>query len=143
MPNALVPELSVTDCQVSVRFYCDVLGFAQLYARPEEGFAYLHLHGAELMLDQIGVGRDFDPGLAAGGAKLGFGLNLQIVVPAVAPLLERLARAGITPHLAPEDRWYRRNAEEVGVRQFIVADPDGYLLRFQQDLGSRPARLTP
>jgi catechol 2,3-dioxygenase-like lactoylglutathione lyase family enzyme len=26
-----------------------------------------------------------------------------------------------------------------GNRQFVVADPDGYLLRFFQDLGERPA----
>ncbi|HEY0476960.1 MAG TPA: hypothetical protein VGD37_05520 [Kofleriaceae bacterium] len=36
-----------------------------------------------------------------------------------------------------EERWYRRNDHEVGNRQFVVADPDGYLLRFFGDLGQR------
>jgi hypothetical protein len=27
----------------------------------------------------------------------------------------------------------------VGNRQFVVADPDGYLLRFHEALGTRPA----
>jgi len=32
---------------------------------------------------------------------------------------------------------------EAGNRQFIVADPDGYLLRFFSDVGRRPvARLS-
>ena len=51
-----------------------------------------------------------------------------------------LAEAG-TPLFSPlETRWYRVGAEEAGVRQLVVADPDGYLLRFQSSLGRRPAR---
>jgi lactoylglutathione lyase len=38
-----------------------------------------------------------------------------------------------------EERWYRRGDVLLGQRQFVVQDPDGYLLRFCQDLGSRPA----
>ena len=37
-----------------------------------------------------------------------------------------------------EERWYRREDEELGNRQFVVADPDGYLLRFFTNLGTRP-----
>jgi hypothetical protein len=37
-----------------------------------------------------------------------------------------------------EDKWYRSNDFEIGQRQFIVMDPDGYLLRFAQRLGQRP-----
>jgi hypothetical protein len=40
--------------------------------------------------------------------------------------------------LALEDKWYRQNNRMVGNRQFIVQDPDGYLLRFFQDLGRSP-----
>jgi hypothetical protein len=36
-----------------------------------------------------------------------------------------------------EEKWYRMNDSKVGNRQFIVLDPDGYLLRFVQDLGER------
>jgi hypothetical protein len=39
-----------------------------------------------------------------------------------------------------EDRWYDRDSLSFGNRQFVVQDPDGYLLRFFQDLGSRPAQ---
>ena len=37
-----------------------------------------------------------------------------------------------------EERWYRRDNTEIGTRQFIVQDPDGYLLRLHHDLGIRP-----
>ena len=138
--NALVPELSVRDCAASLRFYRDLLGFAVRYQRPEEGFAYLALGEAELMLDQIGEGRDFDPALAAERGPLGRGVNLQIRVPALAPILAALGRRRLPPLLGPEERWYRRDAIETGQRQIVVADPDGYLLRFCEDLGTRPFR---
>lgn len=37
----LVPELDVIDLEASLRFWCEVLGFAVVYDRPERGFAYL------------------------------------------------------------------------------------------------------
>jgi hypothetical protein len=36
-----------------------------------------------------------------------------------------------------EEKWYRANDVELGNRQFIILDPDGYMLRFFQDLGER------
>lgn len=134
---AITPELSVTDCRASLRFYCDLLGFRLDYARPEDGFAFLRLGDAALMLDQLGTGRDFDPGLRSQDRPFGRGVNLQIEVAATAPLLAALTAAGHPLHLPPEDRWYRRGDQETGNRQFIVADPDGYLLRFFEDLGLR------
>jgi hypothetical protein len=37
-----------------------------------------------------------------------------------------------------EIRWCRRDDAELGNKQFWVADPDGYVLRFFSDLGRRP-----
>jgi catechol 2,3-dioxygenase-like lactoylglutathione lyase family enzyme len=136
--NALVPELAVSDWRRSRRFYCDVLGFLALYERPEEGFSYLALGAAELMIDQIGLGRSFD---TPRERPFGRGLNLQIRVPAVQGLLDALAAAGLPLFLPVEERWYRKGAREVGQRQFVVADPDGYLLRFCEPLGERSAVL--
>ena len=48
----LVPELLCRDVQASLAFYRNIIGFEVLYERPEEGFAYLSLSGAELMLEQ-------------------------------------------------------------------------------------------
>lgn len=53
----LVPELTVTDYKASRRFWCDLVGFSLRYERPEEGFGYLVLGNAHLMLDQIDRGR--------------------------------------------------------------------------------------
>ncbi|OWU84629.1 glyoxalase [Oceanicola sp. 22II-s10i] len=139
MANALVPEFAVSDWRASRAFYCDVLGFDCVYARDEEGFCYLRLGAAEIMIDQIGLGRDFDGGHLPDGYPFGRGLNVQIEVPEIAPLVAALDEAGHPLFLPVEDKWYRIDAAEAGSRQFVVADPDGYLLRFFQDLGRRPA----
>ena len=62
MTNVLVPELAVSDFAISKQFYCEILGFNCIYERIEDGFAYLKLGKAEIMIDQIGMGRTFDDG---------------------------------------------------------------------------------
>jgi catechol 2,3-dioxygenase-like lactoylglutathione lyase family enzyme len=134
--NALVPELAVSDWRASRAFYCGLIGFEVLYERPEEGFSFLALGTAQMMIDQIGLGRTFggEPRLEK---PFGRGLNLQIRVTDVDMIMSRLQRAGQSLYLPLEEKWYRRNDHEVGNRQFVVADPDGYLLRLFEDLGMR------
>ncbi|MCJ8334668.1 MAG: VOC family protein [Epibacterium sp.] len=139
LSNALVPEFAVSDWQKSKRFYCDILGFECMYERAEEGFCYLRLGEAELMIDQIGEGRTFDNGHLPTKYPFGKGLNVQIRVPSVSPLVAALKENERTLYLPTEEKWYRVGAIESGHRQFVVADPDGYLLRFFEDIGSRPA----
>jgi catechol 2,3-dioxygenase-like lactoylglutathione lyase family enzyme len=136
MPAGLVPELTVSSLDRSLAFWCGLVGFAVLYDRPEEGFAYLGREGAEVMLDQFHpegrhwLTRPFAP-------PLGNGLNLQITVRDIAPILERLAAAGWPLFMPVEDKWYRAGDRELGQRQCVVADPDGYLLRLAQEIGFR------
>jgi hypothetical protein len=54
-----------------------------------------------------------------------------------------LAAAGVAVFLEPETAWYRIDDEEAGVRQFLVQDPDGYLVRFPSSIGRRPATAEP
>lgn len=141
MSAALVPELDVTDLEVSLAFYVDVLGFEVRYRRPEEAFAYLTRQGAEIMLEAAsGPGRRFRT--AELEHPFGRGLNLQIRTTDPGALIARLREASARIELDLEERWYRRRDHEVGNRQFVVADPDGYLLRFFEDLGQRPLRAS-
>lgn len=137
---ALIPEFAVSDWQASRDFYTNLLGFDVLYARPEEGFAMLAKGAAQVMIDQIGEGRTFDDGHLPDGYPFGRGLNVQIRVTDLDDMLRRLMVAKHPLYLPPEEKWYRRGTEELGNRQFVVADPDGYLLRFFEDLGARPAK---
>lgn len=139
MCPSLVPELSVTDFSASMDFYVGLLGWRVIYDRPEDGFAYLRLGEAALMIDALSVGRNFDATLRAEDRPFGRGMNLEISLPTIAPQLAALERAAYPLLLAPEEKWYRQGDREIGQRQFIVADPDGYYLRFCESLGHRPA----
>jgi catechol 2,3-dioxygenase-like lactoylglutathione lyase family enzyme len=132
----LVPELLVTDLDRALAFYVDGCGFRLRFARPEDGFAYLERGGAQIMLEEIAEGAwatgPLDP-------PLGRGMNLQIEVQDLAALQARLTAAGVTPFRGPETAWYRAGDTLHGQAEMLVQDPDGYLLRFVQVLGERPA----
>jgi catechol 2,3-dioxygenase-like lactoylglutathione lyase family enzyme len=135
----LTPELDVSDLQTSLAFYVDTLGFRICFERPEEGFAFLERDGACLMLESAtGPGRRFRT--APLDHPYGRGVNFQIEVDDVDALYERVVHSGLTPLIVLEERWYRQDDRESGNRQFVVADPDGYLLRFFSDLGERAQR---
>jgi len=132
----LVPELICSDFAESVVFYTDVLGFTVLYSRPEERFAYLDREGAQLMIEQPGARAFVNGDLAQ---PYGRGVNFEIEVSDVEMLYRRVKAAHAPVYLPLETKWYRRDGFEVGNQQFIVEDPDGYLLRFAQDMGERRA----
>jgi len=131
----LVPELDVFDLTKSKAFWCDVLGFRLAYQRPEHGFVFVELQGSQVMLIQRNG--NWENGDLE--CPLGRGINFQIFVESVAPLLDALKEADWPLFRECHDAWYRIAGEEHGSRQFLVQDPDGYLLRFAQDLGKRNA----
>lgn len=133
--NQLVPELSVTDCKKSLDFYTRILGFSVAYQREEEGFAFLTLGEAQLMIDEIGVGRTWHT--SEYEYPFGRGINFQIHVPDVDAIYKHLHENNISIFLEMEEKWYRKDDKESGSKQFLVQDPDGYLLRFSEDLGER------
>lgn len=138
---SLVPEFLVTDITASLGFWCGLCGFRVDYDRPEEGFAYLSRGSAHVMLEQAGVIRNWVTGELE--PPFGRGINVQISVDDLDPILHALASADHPLYLEPETTWYRVSPdEELGVRQFLVTDPDGYLLRFQTRVGRRAVRAS-
>lgn len=133
--RGLVPEFYVTDIAASRHFYVEILGFEVLFERPEEGFLYLAREDAELMLDAVDQGRSWITGPMT--PPFGRGVNLQIWTADVTALYRRVQEADTEVYLELEEKWYRIGKAYGGNRQFIVQDPDGYLLRFAQDLGER------
>lgn len=133
----IIPELKVLNFQESLDFYTKLAGFEVLYDRPENDFAMLAMNGARLMIEGLNeksrvwkVGKLEKP--------LGRGMHLQIKVEKVDSLYNNFKTANYPIFFEMEDKWYRKDNDKVGNRQFLVQDPDGYLLRFFEDLGSRP-----
>lgn len=137
----LVPELIVSSLDRSLVFWRDLIGFRIAYARPEQGFAYLDLGGAQIMLEEFGkADRHWVTGKLA--APRGRGVNFQIAVDNIDGTLARLKAADWPLFMQPEEKWYRTGGVETGQRQFLVQDPDGYLLRLAVGLGERVASVS-
>lgn len=132
----LTPELQVSDLLASLAFYQQVLGFSLLYQRPEDGFAAIALGEAALMLEQIEQNQQPDDPwtVLPLDRPLGRGINLQIDVADLQPLYQALLTHDVPLRLPPETVDYRTGDSAVRVRQLMVQDPDGYLLRFSQIL---------
>ena len=132
---SLTPELKCSDYRESLNFYTEVLGFAVLYKREEEGFAMLDRQGARLMIDSLELCQRFVKFEME--KPYGRGINLQILTTDVDGLYADVNKKGWPIYLGMEEKWYRTNDTEVGNKQFLVQDPDGYVLRFFEDLGER------
>lgn len=126
--NSLIPELSVTDIEKTRHFYCDVLGFKIEYERPEKKFIFVPYEGNQFMLEQINgywnTGKLEYP--------FGRGINFEIGVSDVEAVYNRVKAAGIKVFADMETSCYREGNNEIIQKEFLIQDPDGYLLRFAQ-----------
>ncbi len=134
---SLIPELKVLDYDKSLDFYTKLAGFKVIYNRPEEDFAMLEINGAHLMIEGL-VTKSRSWLVGQMERPFGRGMNLQIEVQDVHRLYQSFKNAEYPVFFDLEEKWYRINDTEIGHTQFLVQDPDGYLLRFFEKRGSRP-----
>lgn len=127
--NRMVPELTVTDFPASLYFYVDVLGFNIVIKRSDPDFAYVSLGEAQIMLEQYHAEGWNTSELVK---PLGRGVNFQIEVDDIEQILARLLAHGISLYRALRDNHYSTGETIACQREFLVQDPDGYLLRFSQ-----------
>ncbi|MBP5144130.1 VOC family protein, partial [Pseudomonas chlororaphis] len=67
----------------------------------------------------------------------GRGMNLSIECLDAQALVCALEKAGWPVRRPVEEHWYRSNDRQFGQRNFLVLDPDGYLLRFAEEIGMK------
>ena len=128
--NKLIPELKVSDIKKSLNFYTKIINFKVEYQRKKDNFAFLSFQDSQIMIEQLN--KTWNTGKMK--KPFGRGINLQIEVKNIEPILKRLKKYNYPLFEKPKDRWYRKNKEILGNREFLVQDPDGYLLRFSQNL---------
>ena len=141
-PPALVPQVYVSCLDASLSFYVDLLGFHVAYDRPEERFACLALGSAQLVIEEA-------PVLARAAAEplrrsswssadlarpFGRGLSLEIRVAGLEAIGVRLERARYAMLLGVHMRVRRGQGEDHAVRQLLVGDPDGHLIRLWEPI---------
>ncbi|MCL2446215.1 MAG: VOC family protein [Oscillospiraceae bacterium] len=128
--NALIPELSVSDLVASKKFYLDTLGFTLEYERVENQFAFVSYGDAQIMLEQV------NGHWATGELEYPFGrgINLQIATDDIETFRNKLVARGCKLFRDIAEVDYRENETLHKLKEFLVQDPDGYLLRFSQEL---------
>lgn len=135
----LVPELWCSDFETSMQFYTDVVGFEVAQRRGTDPHACFRLQHAQIMIAHWTFDGSWEPWLPHQMEKpFGRGINLQFMVENVQDLFDRVVAAGVTPFRPLYDAEIWRTDCMDTRRQFMILDPDGYVLRFAQSIVTRP-----
>ena len=122
--NDLIPELSVSNLDNSIQFYQSI-GFKVIYTREEDKLCFLQLGQAQIMIQEVNdhwsVGTLEYP--------FGRGINLSIAVKDIDKMYQQI-KEKYPLYLDLEIHSYRVNNKIYQDKEFIVLDPDGYMLRF-------------
>ena len=129
-----IPELSVTNLENSLKFY-RTAGFKIEYERPENKFVFISMGEIQFMLQEISKGDKWD--IAPLAYPFGNGINFQLEVENVEKIYNSLKENNYKIAFEMEENWYRQNDKLLGNKEFLAQDPNGYLLRFSEDLGEK------
>ena len=132
--NKIIPELSVTNLEKSLKFY-KTAGFKIEYDRPENKFAFISLGEIQFMLQQISDNDKWD--IAPITYPFGNGINFQLEVDNLDEIYNNFKNFNYKITFDIEENWYRQDNSLLGNKEFLIQDPDGYLLRFSEDLGEK------
>ena len=134
--NKILPELSVSNLEESLQFY-KTLGFEIGYERPENKFAFICIGEIQFMLQELDSSDKWDVGDLT--YPFGNGINFQLDLKEIDKIYNNLLENNYKIAFDMEENWYRKGDILLGCKEFLVQDPDGYLLRISEDLGERPA----
>ena len=124
--NNLIPELSVFDILQTKNFY-EELGFKIEYERREEKFVFMSFQDSQFMFEQI-----HDEGWNTGELTypLGRGINFSIAVDDIENLYTLVKSKKLEIYKKLTKSVYLVNGIEEIQMEFLIQDPNGYLLRF-------------
>jgi len=135
--NKLIPELSVTNLQNSIEFY-KTIGFKIEYERKENKFVFISLGEIQFMLQEITKEDKWE--VAPLNYPFGNGINFQLEVEDATCIYNKLKQNNYKIAFEMEENWYRQDNKLLGNKEFLVQDPDGYLLRLSEDLGEKESK---
>lgn len=125
--NSLIPELSVTDIDRSKEFYLK-LGFKIIYERKEDKFAFIELEGNQLMIEEIND--NWNTGKLE--YPFGRGINISMTINYIDKYYQDLVNKNIIFFKGIMTNEYDVNGKTYLDKEFLIQDPDGYLLRFNE-----------
>lgn len=123
--NSLIPELSVSNIDISKMFYLN-LGFEIKYERKEDKFCFLQLEENQIMIEE--QNDNWNTGKLE--YPYGRGINISMTVSDVEKMYNELKEKNVKMFLDLEMHEYRVDNKISIDKEFLIQDPDGYLLRF-------------
>ena len=128
--NALIPEISVKNIEKSKEFYISILVFKLEYERVLDKFIFLSFGEAQLMVEEINgywsVGEISYP--------FGNGVNFQIYTENIDDIYKVCKQKNLNFFRELMINEYKINNQIVTEKEFLIQDPDGYLIRFQKTI---------
>lgn len=132
---SLMAEMMVDDFPRSYAFWTNVLGFAPAFTRPAQKLACLeHPDGGQVMIYE----RDGDWEVAEMLPPFGRGMVVQLYVGDANAAAARVRAAGHPFYVDLREKWRDWGDRLGGQREFLVQDPDGYLVMVAERIGERP-----
>ena len=124
--NSLIPELSVSSIETSKDFYVNKLGFKIEYERKEDKFIFISFKNNQIMLEEIN--NNWSVGLLE--YPFGRGINFEMTVSNIDKFYNNVKASNITLFKDLMISNYRKDNKTIVQKEFLIQDPDGYLLRF-------------
>ena len=135
---AMAIELIVSNYENTFAFWTGPMGFTVCYTRPAMKFAYLErTDGAQMMFYE----RDGNWETGDFELPLGRGAIIQIDVTNVDEIHAAIVTANIPRYVELREKWRDWGDRLGGQREFLVQDPDGYLVMVKQRIGERDVAL--
>ena len=123
--NSLIPELSVSNINKSKEYYLKI-GFKIKYERKEDKFCFLELENNQIMIEENN--NNWNTGKLE--YPYGRGINISMSISDVEKLYKTLKKEKINFFLDLEVHEYLVDDKTYYDKEFLIQDPDGYLLRF-------------
>lgn len=123
--NSLIPELSVLNINTTLEFYKN-LGFEVKYERKEDKFYFVQLEGNQIMLEEIND--NWNTGKLE--YPFGRGINISMTVRDIDAFYWKIKAKGLELFRELKVSEYRVDDVVYEDKEFLIQDPDGYLLRF-------------
>lgn len=125
--NSLIPELSVNNIERTKRFYISILGFKLEYERHREKFMFLSYGESQFMFEEIhSEGWNVD----ILEYPFGRGINFSIACSDVEQLYNVIKNSKVNIYRELKETIYLCGKNQEVQKEFLIQDPDGYLLRF-------------
>lgn len=130
----ILAEFTITNIAKSLNFYVNIIGFKVEYQRENPNFVFLSYNGSQIMIQELRPGEKEIERLEY---PFGRGINFQIEANNVQTIINSLEKNRYPLKKGIKDSWYKAGKKSYGCREILVMDPDGYLLRFSEELGER------